>query len=61
MPHKISVPGKAFYSEKLEVSELYGVLGRLKRELITEDERLWRQKSADYSGQEMTRAHNWKL
>lgn len=55
------MPGKAFYSEKLEVSELYGVLGRLEGELITEDERLWRQKSAHYSSQEMTRAHNWKL
>lgn len=55
------MPGKAFYSEKLEVSELCGVLGRLEGELITEDKRLWRQKSAHYSSQEMTRAHNWKF
>jgi len=61
LPHKISVPGKAFYSKKLEVSELYGILERLEWKLITEYERLWRQKSAHYSSQEMTRAHDWKL
>lgn len=55
------MPEKAFCSEKLEVSELYGVLERLEGELITEYKRLWRQKSARYSSQEMTRAHDWKL
>lgn len=57
----MSVPGKAFYSTKLEVSKLYGVLERLEGELITEYERLQRQKSANYCSKEMTKAHDWKL
>lgn len=47
--------------KKKEVSELYGILERLEWELITEYERLWRQKSTHYSSQEMTRARGWKL
>lgn len=46
LPHKISVPVKVFYHEKLKASELCGVLKRLEGELTAEYKELWSQKSA---------------